>query len=111
MVGLLTILMLVLATINFMMKGTMFATIDEVGIDPAVTGSAVGLISLIGYLPDSFMHTMFGRWLDVYGNEGYNYIFMYLAGMCVIAFVATAMIVRMKKKQQTQLNDGREKAA
>ncbi|QRN86391.1 MFS transporter [Clostridia bacterium] len=101
-VGLLTALMLILATVNFMMKGTMFATIDEVGISPEVTGLAVGLISLVGYLPDAFMHTMFGNWLDVYGNTGYQYIFTYLAGMCVTAFVATMLITRMKRKMLRQ---------
>jgi predicted MFS family arabinose efflux permease len=100
-VGILTALTFVLAIVNFMMKGTMFATIDEVGISPEVTGTAVGLISLIGYLPDAFMHTMFGKWLDSYGNQGYQYIFIYLSVMCVIVCVAGILVVRLKKKQQS----------
>lgn len=99
LVGVLSALTLILAIFNFMMKGTMFATIDEVGISPQVTGTAVGFISLIGYLPDSFMHKLFGHWLDMYGNAGYNYIFMYLGAMCVIASIAGLAIVYLKKSQ------------
>ncbi len=78
--------------------GIIFSIASEIKIPAAVMGTAVGLASIIGYLPDAFMATMFGSWLDKMGNGGYNYIFMFLVAMCVIGLVTT-IFVRMRAKK------------
>lgn len=97
-VGILTVITLILAAVNFMMKGTMFASVSEVNVPKHLTGSAVGIVTLLGWLPDTFMSTMFGGWLDKYGSDGYNYIFYYLIAMCALCIVTSLLIIRVKKK-------------
>ncbi len=78
--------------------GIVFSVANEARIPARVMGTAVGIASIIGYMPDFFMATMFGNWLDTMGNSGYNYIFMFLAGTCVVGLVASGMVYfRMKK--------------
>ena len=39
----------------FALRGIYFALLDDSGVAPAVTGTAVGVISAIGFTPDFFM--------------------------------------------------------
>ena len=96
----LTILTLILAAVNFMLKGTMFATVSEVEIPKYLTGSAVGIVTLLGWTPDLFMSTLFGSWLDKYGDGGYRYIFIYLIGMCVLCIATNIAIMVLKKMKK-----------
>jgi hypothetical protein len=45
-----------------------FATLEEAKIPLAVTGTAVGFISIVGYTPDIFAGLLMGYFLDA--NEG-----------------------------------------
>ncbi|MEX2460829.1 MAG: hypothetical protein WD469_05940 [Paenibacillaceae bacterium] len=56
----------------------MWATAEESNIPTHVAGTAIGIASIIGYIPDIFMHTLFGKWLDQYDNTGYRNIFLFL---------------------------------
>ncbi|MEM8927196.1 MAG: MFS transporter [Bacteroidota bacterium] len=62
----------------------------RVGRIPLVlTGTAVGLISLIGYTPDIFAGPAYGYFLDKYpGEQGHQYVFWMLAGFSTIGAVA-----------------------
>lgn len=78
--------------------GIIFSIASEIRIPAVVMGTAVGLASIIGYLPDAFMATMFGHWLDKFGNSGYNYIFMYLLAMSIIG-LALVIAVRIRARK------------
>ncbi|WP_162920275.1 MFS transporter [Clostridium fermenticellae] len=71
-----------------------FSLINETKIPAKVTGTVIGLASVIGYSPDLFMSVMFGNWLDRLKNKGYTLIFLYLAGTCVVAIVCAFLIRR-----------------
>lgn len=71
-----------------------FSLIGETKIPAKVTGTVIGLASVIGYSPDLFMSTMFGSWLDKLGKNGYTYIFLYLAATCVVGIVCAYLIRR-----------------
>ncbi len=60
---------------------TLYFSIMEQGQIPLLlTGTAVGLISLVGYAPDIFSGPLIGYFLDDYpGIQGYQYIFLMLA--------------------------------
>ena len=47
-----------------MMYGVIFSIMSEAGIPRMMTGTAIGIASIIGYMPDSIYSTMFGSWLD-----------------------------------------------
>ena len=65
--------------------------LEEGRIPVILTGTAVGVISIIGYTPDIFSGPLIGYFIDSYeGVKGYNYVFMILAGFSFIgAFVAS----------------------
>ncbi len=61
-----------------MMYGVVFSTVSEAGIPRMMTGTTIGIASIIGYLPDSIYSVIFGKWMDQHGAAGYNYIFTFL---------------------------------
>ena len=80
----------------FAMRGIYFALLDEGGIPLAVTGTAAGVISVIGYTPDIFMPLLGGVILDrLPGTEGYKLFFLLVAGMCAIGLMATLGLYRI----------------
>ena len=52
---------------------------EEGAIPDKYSGTAAGLISTIGYLPDIFISLMAGKLLDSYpGATGYRYFFIFI---------------------------------
>ena len=73
----------------FALRGLYFAIMQEGKIPLYVTGTAVGLASIIGYLPDIYMAPLMGVFLDTFpGAEGHQYVFLLLAGFSVVGFLA-----------------------
>jgi Na+/melibiose symporter-like transporter len=59
----------------------------ENGIDRALTGTAVGIVSVIGYLPDIFISPFMGYILENNpGPSGQYYLFRYLGLFMAIGF-------------------------
>ena len=94
----LVILLLLVGVAMFLCKGTYFSVQPELGIPTTVSATAVSIATLIGYLPDMFVHTMFGNWIDTYGNAGYSRIIIYGVGTCVLGAVAAIIAFRQSKK-------------
>ncbi|MFT5209395.1 MAG: putative MFS family arabinose efflux permease [Flavobacterium sp.] len=79
----------------FAIRGIYFALLDEGGISPAVTGTAAGVISAVGFTPDVFMPLLGGVLLDAYpGAEGYRYYYLVITGICLIGTLAAFIIMR-----------------
>ena len=77
------------------MRGIYFALLDEGRIPLAVTGTAAGLVSMVGFTPDIFMPLLGGALIDNYpGPEGYRYFFLITAGICAVGLIAALLIVR-----------------
>ena len=87
-------LSLLVAVVNFAGYNIMFATIEEAHIPRYLTGTAVGIVSIMGYSPDGFINTVFGNWLDNYGDAWHHYIFLTLIGMSVIGSFFCYLIMR-----------------
>ncbi|MDO4260961.1 MAG: MFS transporter [Eubacteriales bacterium] len=99
LIPVLTVLTLALATVCFMARGTMWATIDEAGIPPEISGTAISIVSIIGFnIPDTFLPPLLGSWLDKYGNQGYHYIFYFLIGLCCVGIVAALAMITANRK-------------
>jgi len=79
----------------FAMRGIYFALLEEGGVPIVVTGTAAGIISVVGYTPDIFMPLLGGVLLDRFpGPEGYRLFFFTVAGICVIGLIATLLLYR-----------------
>jgi len=69
----------------------LYFSVMEKGLIPLIfTGTAVGVISVSGYAPDIFSGPMIGYFLENFeGKEGYQYVFLILAGFSFIGGVAS----------------------
>jgi len=88
----------------FAMRGIYFALLEEGGIPIAVTGTAAGIVSTIGFTPDIFMPLLGGVLLDTYpGATGYRYFFLTTAAICAVGFAASLLIYNkyVKRHQAT----------
>ncbi len=87
----------------FALRGIYFALLEEGGVPLAVTGTAGGVVSAIGFTPDVFMPMLGGILLDKYpGVTGYQYLYLATAGMCVVGLIA-AIIIYKRYVGQTQI--------
>lgn len=85
----------------YAIRSQYFADIDDAGIDVNLTGRVSGIISTFGYLPDVFMFTMVGSWLDSYpGRAGYNRVFIYAAIMGALCMVVSGILMFVVKKDK-----------
>jgi nitrate/nitrite transporter NarK len=79
----------------FALRGIYFALLEEGGVPLAVTGTAGGVVSAIGFTPDVFMPVLGGVLLDRYpGITGYQHLYLATAGMCVVGLIAATIILR-----------------
>ncbi|GEQ86197.1 MFS transporter [Patiriisocius marinistellae] len=77
-----------------------FAVMREGKIPLALTGTAVGIISFIGYTPDIFAGPMMGYFLDNYkGFEGHQYVFILLAVFSFVGFLASTLFYFISKRK------------
>ncbi|MCF6296254.1 MAG: MFS transporter [Flavobacteriaceae bacterium] len=77
-----------------------FAAMEEGKIPIALTGTAVGFISLVGYTPDIFSGPMIGVLLDNSPGElGHQHVFMVLAGFTLIGLITSIVFYKISKNQ------------
>ena len=77
-----------------------FATLEEAKIPLAVTGTAVGFISVIGYTPDIFTGLINGYFLDAYNEEtGHQIVFAIMCGFALIGLIASYKLYRHSKNK------------
>ncbi len=92
-------LQLILACFIFAGYALIYSCFEEACIPPKLTGTTVAFACLIGYLPDMIYNPLFGRWLDIYKNDGYFYIFTFLAASGVVGMLMTYLIWQKGKKR------------
>ena len=79
----------------FALRGTYYALLEDGGIPTALTGSAVGFVSVVGYSPDIFIPTLTGLLVDGFeGGTGYRILFGVLAGLCIVGAWSARNVVR-----------------
>ena len=84
----------------FAIRGIYFALLEEGGVPLALTGTATGIVSVVGYTPDIFMPLLGGTLLDRYpGAPGYRFLFLFVAGMCALGLVAALLIMRRSTRK------------
>lgn len=74
----------------YALRGIYFALLQEAKIPLAVTGSAVGLVSVIGFTPDIFMGPLIGFLIDRSpGPLGHQQVFLVLSFFALAGLSAT----------------------
>ncbi len=79
----------------YALRGVYFALFEEADVPLGVTGSAVGVVSVIGYTPDVFMGPVMGYLIDRSpGALGHQHVFAFVALFGVLGIVATWLFQR-----------------
>lgn len=94
-------LVVLLGVFLYAIRGTYWSLLGDYKIEAALLGTAIGVISFIGYLPDiilpqynSFLWATFG------GNGGYNAYFISSAVIGLVGVVLVFVFSKLIKKQQ-----------
>lgn len=79
----------------YALRGLYFAIMGEANIPIAVTGTAVGVASIVGYLPDIYMGPLMGYLLDSSpGEAGHRHLFLVMTGFATIGLVVSMVFRR-----------------
>jgi sugar phosphate permease len=85
----------------YALRGVYFALIGETKVRERYTGTAVGLISLIGFTPDIFVYPIGGRIIDASpGLTGFQNYFLFLAAFAFLGMLATLALTYWKVRTQ-----------
>jgi sugar phosphate permease len=81
----------------YALRGVYFALIAETGVRGRYTGTAVGLISVVGFTPDIFFYSAGGRIIDAApGFSGFQHYFLFLGSFALLGMLATLILLFRK---------------
>ncbi|MEA5020373.1 MAG: MFS transporter [Gordonibacter sp.] len=72
--------------------------LTEAKVPMGIFGTASGILSVVGFMPDVFVHTWFGGMIDAQGNDAFNSIFLVLIVFAVLGCACLVMTRRAMKK-------------
>ena len=79
----------------YALRGIYFSLLEQGGIPMAVTGTATGVVSVIGYSPDIFMPIIGGMILDASPGAGeYQTLFLVVTAFCFLGLIAAYVVYR-----------------
>lgn len=79
----------------YALRGIYFSLVEESGLKSADTGSAVGLISVVGFAPDIFFGALTGRLLDANpGPVGFQHYFLMMACISIAGLLFALALSR-----------------
>jgi MFS family permease len=85
----------------FGLRGVYFALLEETRVPRERTGTAVGLISAVGFTPEIFFGPLAGRILDRSpGLEGHMDYFGLLAAIAALGAIGVLILVRLARRRQ-----------
>lgn len=87
---------LLTCTAIFGLRGLYFALFEEASVPPALTGTAVGLVSVIGFTPEIFVPWVGGILLDRSpGLPGHQDLFLFFAAFSAIGIAVSVAMHRL----------------
>ena len=93
---------ILIIALSFFLNGAYGVTssmMTETKVPTAIFGSASGILSVVGFIPDMFVSPIAGKWLDTYDTAGaYTRIFGVLAVSAAGALFCAWMVRVYKKK-------------
>ena len=83
----------------FALRGLYYAMMEAGRVPFGDTGSAVGIVSVVGYTPDLFMGPLMGILLDRWPGElGHQYVFAVLAFCAMLGLAASIQFWRIVRR-------------
>tara|TARA_R110002110_G_scaffold96839_1_gene249040 strand:- start:7204 stop:8298 length:1095 start_codon:yes stop_codon:yes gene_type:complete len=80
------------------LRGLYFAIFGEGNVPLIQTGTAVGVVSFVGFTPDIFMGPLMGWLIDSSpGAAGHQHVFAVVAGFAFIGLIATVLFGRTSR--------------
>ena len=80
----------------FGLRGLYYALFEEARVPAAVTGTAVGLVSVIGFTPDIFVNYVAGVLIDTTpGVGGHQHFFWFLSAFSALGVLASYSLMRI----------------
>lgn len=99
--GLFMALIVVLGIFLYAIRGTYWSLLGDYKIDAMILGSAIGVISFFGYLPDIILPGFNSMLWNSFGDKGgYNAYFISSAVLGLIGVVLVFVFGRMTKKDK-----------
>lgn len=94
------VVMLLFTAAIFVMRGIYFAPIDSAGVPKNLAGTAIGVISVIGFLPDVYMNAIAGFMQQNYeAVTAYHNIFIVMLVFGIVGIIASFIMSRMLKNR------------
>lgn len=88
--------------LNGALRSVQFATMSQVDIPPHLIGTASGIISIIGYMPDIFGYTLCGMAMEKFSPvTSYRVIFTGLILCCLMGMLVSITLHRYSKRNKT----------
>jgi len=93
--------LIIVATGTYAIRALYFSIMQEGRIPLVLTGTAVGLISVVAYTPDIFAPPIFGYFLDKYpGLLGHQYVFTISVLFSILGLLASIKFANLFKKNE-----------
>jgi hypothetical protein len=74
----------------YAVRAIYFAVMKEARVPLGLTGTAVGIVSFVGFTPDIFMGPWMGHLLDKHpGEPGHQYVFLLLSLFALIGLITS----------------------
>jgi MFS family permease len=107
----LVFLVLFIGVLTYAIRGLYWALLDDCNVPPHIAGLAIGLISVLGYSPDTFLPLLNGYITQNFrGAVGYQIYFGYIAFMAALGGMA-ALFLRSRLNRRNHSNTHRKTGA
>jgi sugar phosphate permease len=87
--------LVIVAIGTYAIRGLYFSILNAGGVAIYLTGTAIGIVSIIGYTPDIFATPLYGYLLDAYpGIKGHQFVYLILA---IFSIIGVYISLKFKK--------------
>ena len=104
LVWILTLEIIIACIAVYGLRGVYFALFEEAALPLALTGTAAGVVSIIGYTPDIFVGPIAGWLIDTFpGAVGHQYVYLCLAGTAAVGLVASGTFAVLARRNRAEI--------
>lgn len=99
-------MILIISTFVTAAKSLNFVVLGEIKVSSVYMGTAIGVVSFLGYSPDAFFYTVAGNWIDKFDTKGYMFIFIAFLFCAIMGWIASKLLYRVvNSKEIKSIND------
>ena len=101
----------ILVTVSsYLNSSALYTPVTEARVPFAYVGTVLGIASALGYSTDAWIYNVCGSWVDHYGNDAYNFIFILQAIGAAVMIVSGLLLARLYQKAQAKERADQERA-